>query len=953
MTARDTPAPAIAALRRSWPLLVFVLLAFAFTPKALTGQRVLAPVDMLEAEAPWRADLPHDPYVHSPEQTDQIEGLPNTVEFFRELRSGRFQQWDPQIGAGGPTGTQPLWGLLSPFHAGYLFAPEWYAPALRVFAALVAGMGFTFLFLRNLGVSRTAAVLAGAAYAFNGANLVLLNRIMAVFLLPGLLWACWRVLHRPSVGSVAGVAVFTAWAWLEGFPSGFFYNLATAALLVTWVLVWRLVESRAGPEGAPARRWPSPEAWRAALARGVAAAVGVGWGVAVAAINLLPFLSEIVRIGSLDSRVYDRRFHLSSLTMFGLVDPTAGVGPPAVGVTWAGIHPVEGTVVVGLLAVVGALAAVAAAAAGRLRIPEQAASVWAFFAVGTPLVTLLVYFPTPLLDLVYKVPGLAQGPFTRARYLIPFGIVVLAAIGFDGLVRRSTAVHRPWRGWAIGSLALTGAMALWAAPSWFDTASAADQLPIVARSLAVGAALTAVVVALVVVARRRPSLRPLVVVAGCVVVFVQLAVPLRGYTPEAPIGRFFPETEGHATMAELTDGRYRFAATMFNFYPNSSTVYDLHDLRGLVLRDDAFRGHILAANPGAFDRDPLKLLIDRDEWTLDAPVYDEYAVRYLALDLTETPYGDIEPVVAEWDRWESTAGRPDEILPAPDGEVTALAVGLRAGEGCEAARTTVTVTDDNGASVSATRRAAVAGGGTWQWFGLPVDAGLSGGELAVSIEVDDPVCDFEVGVNDAAGGALAAQWMVDDPDDGVRLVANEGALVYERPNAFELVTVHDRWEVVDDPTTAVERLAERTPGVEYPALVVGPVPAEAASGQGGAAEVHGWRFGDDRVEVDVTAEDTALLAVRQNHSPDWKVHIDGEPVELVALNGSQQAVFVPAGDHRVVFTYEPAAFRVGVTVSAVALLALVVAGAWVGWRRLARRASHHDEPELVEPTDGW
>jgi hypothetical protein len=207
----------------AWPAVLFAVLVVLFAPRALAGQAVLAPVDMLDGVAPYRELIDRPVDVASIWQTDQVEGLPNTMSFFRDLRSGHVQLYNPSIAGGSATGTLPLWGLWSPFHVGYLVSPEWYAPGVRIALALFASMSFTYLFLRELRLGKYACVLAAIAFTFNGTNMVLMNRIMAVFLLPALLWAVARALRRPSAGAVGLIAFFTAWLWMEGFPSGFVY----------------------------------------------------------------------------------------------------------------------------------------------------------------------------------------------------------------------------------------------------------------------------------------------------------------------------------------------------------------------------------------------------------------------------------------------------------------------------------------------------------------------------------------------------------------------------------------------------------------------------------------------------------------------------------------------------------------------------------------------------------
>lgn len=79
----------------------------------------------------------------------------------------------------------------------------------------------------------------------------------------------------------------------------------------------------------------------------------------------------------------------------------------------------------------------------------------------------------------------------------------------------------------------------------------------------------------------------------------------------------------------------------------------------------------------------------------------------------------------------------------------------------------------------------------------------------------------------------------------------------------------------------------------------------------------------ERVEYSVTLSRDAWLYRAQSWDPWWKARIDGRPVAIVRANGVFSAVFVPAGEHRVLWRYEPWPFYAGAFVSAFALLVVV------------------------------
>ncbi len=84
-----------------------------------------------------------------------------------------------------------------------------------------------------------------------------------------------------------------------------------------------------------------------------------------------------------------------------------------------------------------------------------------------------------------------------------------------------------------------------------------------------------------------------------------------------------------------------------------------------------------------------------------------------------------------------------------------------------------------------------------------------------------------------------------------------------------------------------------------------------------------------------TQSDTAgLLVLTDAFYPGWQTAVDGEPVPLYHANGMFRAVFVPAGEHQVVFSYESKEMENGRIISLAALLLLLLS---LGFLRLKSR----------------
>lgn len=901
------------------PALVFVGCAFLLMPQAVLGQRTYAAVDMMEPTAPYREGLGRPPNVVSVVQTDQAESLAGPLAFFRALRHGHFQRWDPNVAAGQPTGVLPVNGLLSPFSIGYLFLPAWYAIGFKTFLALVFAQVSTYLLLRRLGACAGAAVVAGVAYTFGGTNLVLIHRVDTVFLLPALFWAVHRLVRQPDRRGAAVVAVLVAWSWFEGFPSGWVYCLYASAAWAAWLAV-----RRAPGIGAAIRRLALP-------------VVGMAGGVALSAITLVPFLSEVLDRGTLEVRAGAAGNHIPSIQLFGLFDLSA-TGSPTRGPWWSGLNPVESVSHVGLIVTVAVVLGLLAAALGRLRLSQAAADVWPFFCGLLAIALVVNFLGTPVLTVLEHLPGVARNPIGRSRFLLNLAFAVIGALALDALWHRAPEPRlRASRAAGATALAVLAGAVLFTVVDFARAASSANRLRDVTTRFTVGLVAAALAGALAWAVARRPSgrARAGVTVALAAMLFAQLGWPVRDFTPQAPVGDYYGEQAGHRAVRVLLDGRYRFAATDYQFYPNSGQALGIPDLRGLALHSREFKALVRAFNEQAFSRDPLKIDLKREEWNLASPLLDDLSVRYFALGTNSFPFGRAsDEADLFWDRWASLIGIPEDATAGvATGPLNGMNIPMRVGGDCEGGRVTVSVRS-GGRLVAETSRAAFDLVDGWQGFALLGQSLTAGDPYSFTAKADKPGCRIDIGMR---GPHVARQLLVEDPGAPVRLVSTEQAWIYERPAARQLVTAHSRWRAFADQAQLLAWAASRPPadadvasyvGQDRPAAVAAPAPV-----------VDAFEIAGDTVRAEVRASAPALVVVSQNRAQGWTARIDGKAAPTVAVDGALLGVFVPAGDHVVTLRYMPRSFLIGLAVSGLALLLVVATFVWPGTGRQSRAVS--------------
>jgi hypothetical protein len=325
-----------------------------------------------------------------------------------QWKSGQFPLWNPYVFGGAPLHGNMQGGAFYPPNILLLLGPQWLAYQYSILLHYSLAAIFTFLYLRSLTLTRTAALLGAIVFAFSGfavGHLGHVSFLRTIPWLPLILFAFerWqRTLDRryPALAAAAiGVML------LAGHPQIPLYALMLSGAYAGW-----LVLSASRPK-------------RVHLAMGLALAVCVGAG--LAAIQWLPTLQlatqEYLRPAD---RSYDYfvMFSLCPLYLVHLVFPR-----------WIPSDEAELAVFAGIPAVVLALLG---AWPWLTRWREHGR----FFSVIAVVGLLLAFGKwTPLAPLLFRVPlyNLFTSP-ARNLFEVHFALAVLAAIGAQVLLDSAT-----------------------------------------------------------------------------------------------------------------------------------------------------------------------------------------------------------------------------------------------------------------------------------------------------------------------------------------------------------------------------------------------------------------------------------------------------------------------------------------------------------------------------------
>lgn len=168
---------------------------------------------------------------------------------------------------------------------------------------------------------------------------------------------------------------------------------------------------------------------------------------------------------------------------------------------------------------------------------------------------------------------------------------------------------------------------------------------------------------------------------------------------------------------------------------------------------------------------------------------------------------------------------------------------------------------------------------------------------------------------------------------GLRLTYDgRDAKIYTNSSAMPRTWLVSRQQVVGDDSEALTTIAAA--GFDARAAVVTdtPIPGiqrvqkSSAASAGGASANGSARLAQyqaQRVVIDANAKRTSVLVLSDLDYPGWRATVDGKPVPIDRVDYLFRGVTLSPGNHQVVFTYDPASFRVGWILSLVAALSIV------------------------------
>lgn len=904
-------------MKRFWRVLPawtgFLLLILLFLAPTLRPGKVLLPLDIVvQAWPPWQQ--PNQVVdVHNPLITDVVDYIYPVKAFAAEqIKQGILPLWNPYVLGGYPLTYNTQAALFYPLSLFYY----WLAPVTAVdwviIVQLFLGAAFMFAYLRQIHLRPVAAWVGAVIFIFNGMMVVWLEWQVvhaAVIWLPLQLLFVERIAQKlAGNGRFSDVAADVVWGglafampWLGGHWNWALYGSMTAALYTLWrwlPVVWPAVKKRD---------------WAAARLVGGTAVLLFGIGIGVSLIQVLPAFNYL-RQGHRQPFTFSQSLNLGLKEWAVVALVPDFFGNPIFKNWWGRTNYNEITFYVGLLPL---FLAVLALVLRRDR--------WTgFFAIWGGL-GLLWALGTAVYGLLYVLPVFNGLWPSRAMTVLLLCTVVLAAVGLDALLAGAVSWSKVRRTAVIVALLLLAVVAgfIW----WYRP----DLSALRADLLWFGLSLLVSVSLLGLGPRRlRPSMWAIAAAAWIALDLFWLGYD---YNTVGDVADLYPQT---ATAVYLQNDRDNFRiATLpegVAYPPNSWLPDRLQSVSGYEPAILQTMVDYISAAEGSeaiyFERELMPMR------GLDSPMLDALNVKYIVTiseQFRQAPLlGEAQTAVAEWVQLEAgtAVAQPFSV---PDAGLHRIDIGIRPLNATGTVTVRVLAADGGQEFAHADWEVAGDRDGDWASFYFGTFPSEWGRDFLFTVTFTGA---GEIEIGQAVNGLAFRTYYFPRPE----LVHEAGKTrIYRNEGYFPRAYVVGRAVLADDALAALAAVRRHVDELDEVVVLEADDPAleRLETAVTPASQVAITHYGLNQVTLAADLNDAGFVVLADTYYPGWRAAVDGTAVPVYRANGLVRAVFVPAGEHTVTFSFVPVDFWAGTAVSAVALIVALAVLLWA-WRRRLR-----------------
>jgi hypothetical protein len=163
----------------------------------------------------------------------------------------------------------------------------------------------------------------------------------------------------------------------------------------------------------------------------------------------------------------------------------------------------------------------------------------------------------------------------------------------------------------------------------------------------------------------------------------------------------------------------------------------------------------------------------------------------------------------------------------------------------------------------------------------------------------------------------------------------EPRFIYQNAGCFPRAWLVDSYRVADE-QQALDLIATGGVDLSREAILLKEPPIKPGpAGQADSAFAVVEKLGFNEVRVTTSSDAPAILVLSEVYYPDWKVEVDGRPVEMLRADFILRAVALDGGEHEVVFRYDTSLIKKSAYASATTLgvvTLILIAGSLFAWR---------------------
>lgn len=146
------------------------------------------------------------------------------------------------------------------------------------------------------------------------------------------------------------------------------------------------------------------------------------------------------------------------------------------------------------------------------------------------------------------------------------------------------------------------------------------------------------------------------------------------------------------------------------------------------------------------------------------------------------------------------------------------------------------------------------------------------------------------------------------------------AYVYRNPAALPRAFIVTDYQVANNRFAARSILLASDFDPSRQAILMERPPFPPGTSTAGRASIS--NYNRNRVVIQAETDSSGILVLTDTFHPGWKAEVDGKPTKVWKVNILQRGVLLKPGNHRVEFSFDPPAFKIGAIIAGCCLIVL-------------------------------